>query len=80
VYRQRWTVEDSFKFAKICLGWKEVQQLDLTGIRCWPTTKRNTVPCHRVSPPGSAVRHCRTYGRISDFYFLTQTQAVSTRF
>ena len=33
MYRQRWSVEDSFKFLKTCLGWEEVQVLDLRGIR-----------------------------------------------
>lgn len=33
IYRQRWSVEDSFKFSKECLGWEEVQVLDLAGIR-----------------------------------------------
>jgi hypothetical protein len=33
IYRQRWSVEDSFKFSKDCLGWEEVQVLDLEGIR-----------------------------------------------
>jgi DDE family transposase len=33
MYRQRWGVEDSFKFTKECLGWEEVQLLDLEGIR-----------------------------------------------
>jgi Transposase DDE domain len=33
MYRQRWAVEDSFKFTKDCLGWEEVQLLDLEGIR-----------------------------------------------
>ena len=33
MYRQRWAVEESFKFTKTCLGWEEVQLLDLTGIR-----------------------------------------------
>jgi hypothetical protein len=33
MYRQRWSVEDSFKFSKECLGWEEVQVLDLEGIR-----------------------------------------------
>jgi hypothetical protein len=33
MYRQRWAVEESFKFSKECLGWEEVQLLDLTGIR-----------------------------------------------
>jgi hypothetical protein len=33
MYRQRWTVEDSFKFTKDVLGWEEVQLLDLQGIR-----------------------------------------------
>jgi Transposase DDE domain len=33
MYRQRWSVEDSFKFTKDCLGWEEVQLLDLEGIR-----------------------------------------------
>lgn len=28
MYRQRWGVEDSFKFLKTCLGWEEVQLLD----------------------------------------------------
>jgi hypothetical protein len=33
MYRQRWAVEDAFKFTKQTLGWEEVQLLDLTGIR-----------------------------------------------
>jgi hypothetical protein len=33
MYRQRWGVEDCFKFTKDCLGWEEVQLLDLDGIR-----------------------------------------------
>jgi hypothetical protein len=33
MYRQRWAVEDSFKFTKHVLGWEEVQLLDLEGIR-----------------------------------------------
>jgi hypothetical protein len=33
MYRQRWGVEDSFKWTKDCLGWEEVQLLDLAGIR-----------------------------------------------
>jgi len=33
MYRQRWAVEDSFRFVKDALGWEEVQLLDLTGIR-----------------------------------------------
>jgi hypothetical protein len=33
MYRQRWAVEDSFKFVKDVLGWEEVQLLDLKGIR-----------------------------------------------
>ena len=33
MYRQRWTVEDRFKVTKECLGWQEVQMLDLRGIR-----------------------------------------------
>jgi hypothetical protein len=33
MYRQRWAVEDSFKFTKEVLGWEEVQLLDLEGIR-----------------------------------------------
>jgi hypothetical protein len=33
MYRQRWAVEDSFKFTKECLGWEEVQVLDLAGVR-----------------------------------------------
>jgi hypothetical protein len=33
MYRQRWAVEDSFKFTKKCLDWEEVQLLDLAGIR-----------------------------------------------
>jgi len=33
MYRQRWAVEDSFKFTKETLGWEEVQLLDLNGIR-----------------------------------------------
>jgi hypothetical protein len=33
MYRQRWGVEDAFKFTKECLGWEDVQLLDLTGIR-----------------------------------------------
>jgi hypothetical protein len=33
MYRQRWAVEDSFRFVKDTLGWEEVQLLDLRGIR-----------------------------------------------
>jgi hypothetical protein len=33
MYRQRWAVEDSFKFTKECLDWEEVQLLNLNGIR-----------------------------------------------
>jgi len=33
MYRQRWGVEDSFKFTKECLGWEDVQLLDLAGIQ-----------------------------------------------
>src|SRR6266542_3698775 len=33
MYRQRWSVDESFKFTKECLGWEEVQLLDLEGIR-----------------------------------------------
>ncbi|MDQ5854496.1 MAG: transposase [Chloroflexota bacterium] len=33
MYRQRWAVEDSFKFTKECLGWEAVQVLDLRGVR-----------------------------------------------
>jgi hypothetical protein len=33
MYRQRWSVEDSCKCLKTCLGWEEVQLLDLRGIR-----------------------------------------------
>lgn len=33
LYRQRWSIEDAFKFTKECLGWEEVQLLDLEGVR-----------------------------------------------
>jgi hypothetical protein len=33
MYRQRWSVEDSFKFLKTCLGWEDVQVLDWQAIR-----------------------------------------------
>lgn len=33
MYRQRWSIEDGFKFTKECLGWEEVQVLDLAAIR-----------------------------------------------
>jgi hypothetical protein len=33
MYRQRWTVEDSFHFLKDILGWEDVQLLDLEGVR-----------------------------------------------
>ncbi len=33
MYRQRWAVEDSFKFTKECVNWEEVQVLDLEGVR-----------------------------------------------
>ena len=33
MYRQRWAVEDSFKVSKECLGWEEVQVLNLRAIR-----------------------------------------------
>jgi hypothetical protein len=33
MYRQRWSVEDSFKFVKDVLGWEDIQLLDMTGVR-----------------------------------------------
>ena len=33
MYRQRWAVEDSFKFTKQVLGWEDVQLLHLEGVR-----------------------------------------------
>ena len=33
MYRQRWSVEEAFQFLKTCIGWEEVQVLDLEGIR-----------------------------------------------
>jgi hypothetical protein len=33
MYRQRWAVEDCFKFTKDVLGWEDVQLLDLDAIR-----------------------------------------------
>lgn len=33
MYRQRWAVEDAFALLKSCVGWEEVQLLDLAGIR-----------------------------------------------
>ena len=33
MYRQRWAAEDSFKFTKACLGWEEVQVMDLAAVR-----------------------------------------------
>jgi hypothetical protein len=33
MYRQRWSIEDGFKFTKECLGWEEVQVLDMAAIR-----------------------------------------------
>jgi hypothetical protein len=33
MYRQRWAVEDSFRFIKDMLGWEDVQLLDLAGVR-----------------------------------------------
>lgn len=33
MYRQRWAVEDSFKFTKECVDWEAVQVLDLEGVR-----------------------------------------------
>jgi hypothetical protein len=33
MYRQRWAVEDSFRFVKDVLGWETVQLLNLKGIR-----------------------------------------------
>ena len=33
MYRQRWSVEDSFKFVKDILGWEEVQLLNMQGLR-----------------------------------------------
>jgi len=33
MYRQRWGVEDSFKFLKTFLGWEEVQVLDWQALR-----------------------------------------------
>lgn len=33
IYKQRWSIEDTFKVTKECLGWEEVQLLDLEGVR-----------------------------------------------
>jgi hypothetical protein len=33
IYRQRWTAEDTFRVTKQCLGWEDVQLLDLEGVR-----------------------------------------------
>ena len=33
MYRQRWSVEEGFKFSKECVDWEQVQLLDLEGIR-----------------------------------------------
>ncbi len=33
MYRQRWAVEDSFKFIKECLGWEEVQVMEGEAVR-----------------------------------------------
>jgi hypothetical protein len=33
IYRERWAVEDCFKFTKQVLGWEDVQLMDLEGIR-----------------------------------------------
>jgi hypothetical protein len=33
MYRQRWAVEDAFKFTKEVLGWEDVQVLNLEGVR-----------------------------------------------
>ena len=37
MYRQRWAVEDSFKFIKECLGWEEVQVMELEAVRMMVT-------------------------------------------
>jgi hypothetical protein len=33
MYRERWAIEDCFKFTKEVLGWEDVQLMDLEGIR-----------------------------------------------
>ncbi|MBF6614291.1 MAG: transposase [Chloroflexi bacterium] len=33
MYRQRWSVEEAFQFLKTCVGWGEVQVLDLEAVR-----------------------------------------------
>jgi hypothetical protein len=33
MYRQRWGIEDSFKFTKTCLGWEQVQVLNWQAIK-----------------------------------------------
>ena len=33
MYRQRWCVEEAFQFLKMCVGWEDVQVLDLEGVR-----------------------------------------------
>lgn len=33
IYKQRWSIEDAFKFTKECLGWEEVQLLNIEGVR-----------------------------------------------
>jgi hypothetical protein len=32
MYRQRWAVEEAFQFLKMCIGWEEVQVLDLEAV------------------------------------------------
>lgn len=33
MYRQRWAVEEAFQFLKMCIGWEEVQVLDMEAVR-----------------------------------------------
>ena len=49
MYRQRWAVEDSFKFTKQCLGWEDVQLLDLGQSRSYGKLKRGRRTASRKS-------------------------------
>lgn len=33
MYAHRWAIEDAFKFTKQCLGWEDIQLLDLNAVR-----------------------------------------------
>jgi hypothetical protein len=65
MYRQRWAVEDSFKVTKECLGWEDVQVLDLEGVRtlvalAWVAAGFGLTPIYRTTHERELFQFCGT--------------------